>query len=70
MGNTCPDVCDALIVQMCQPCPNYKQCQNEDHDANHNQMIECINRLKMVDYPSVFEDVDRVLHKTEKEAIP
>lgn len=65
MGNTCPDICDAILVAMCHECPNFKTCQNYEDEANHDQMLECINHLFVVRYPTSFEDVDRIGHTNE-----
>jgi len=63
MGNTCPDICDSIINLMCRKCPNFKKCQHEEDDANHDQMQECIGHLVMSEYPDTFEDMDGVQHK-------
>lgn len=42
MGNSSPDISDAIIELMCQDCPNFKKCHNPDGDANYDQMIDCI----------------------------
>ena len=38
----CSDICDCIISIMCTKCPNYKECQNAEDDANHGQMQTCI----------------------------
>ena len=51
MGNSCVDVCDAVLSVMCVPCPHYKKCQNMEDECNHDQMLSCMGSLKMSEYP-------------------
>lgn len=38
----CTDICNIVIKLMCEHCPNFKECQNIDGGANHDQMEECL----------------------------
>lgn len=54
MSYDCVDVCDAVVNNMCGGCPHYKECQGDDSeagDANHKQMVHCINNYLVPAYP-------------------
>lgn len=51
MSYDCVDICDIVIDRMCVPCPHFNKCQMDD--ANHEQMVICLQNMYMKDYPIV-----------------
>jgi hypothetical protein len=53
----CIDVCEEVLDRLCGSCPHYKQCQNDEEEANHEQMIRCLGgaiEISSVTYPNEF----------------
>jgi len=57
-GTDCVDICDVVLEIMCHPCPHWKECQNNEEEANHEQMALCMGSLKMGEYPKTFTTIE------------
>ena len=59
MSYDCVDICDEVVQKLCVPCPQYKYCHSAD-EANHSQMIDCMNRLIALPNPTLYPARDAI----------